>query len=93
MQPFTGHLVDLKQMIDEAATPEEKQAASDAVDTLRQAGYEEVPEHLNRAARRVLQGQPEAYVSLTSGGKLSKHAATRRKARRKMAKASRRKNR
>jgi hypothetical protein len=58
-----------------------------------QPGYEVLPDELQGAARRVLQGRDEAYVSLTSGGKLSRWAAQRRKARRQMAKNSRKKNR
>jgi hypothetical protein len=55
--------------------------------------YEILPEQLNRAARRKLAGKNEATVSLTSGGKLSKWAAEKRKSKRKMAKASRKRNR
>ena len=54
--------------------------------------YEPVPKELERAARQKLAGQDEAYVSLTSGGKLSKWAAKRRKVK-KMQKESRKKNR
>lgn len=56
-------------------------------------GYTEVPPHLNRAARRKLGKNREAMVSLTSGGALSRWAAQQRKTRRKIAKASRRRNR
>lgn len=56
-------------------------------------GYTLVPTELNRAARRKLAGKKEAQVSLTSGGRLSRWAARQRKARRKMAKESRRRNR
>ena len=58
---------------------------------------EPVPDELQAAAKRVLAGRPEAYVSKTSGGKLSRWASARRKERSrqraKMAKASRRRNR
>jgi len=37
-------------------------------------GYIEVPENLNRAARRVLGKNKSAFVSVTSGGKLSSWA-------------------
>jgi hypothetical protein len=57
------------------------------------AGYEVVPPELNVAAAMVLRGQAEAMVSKRSGGKLSKWVASRRKARRKMASESRRRNR
>ena len=57
-------------------------------------GYEVLPDDLQGAARRALGGRSEAYVSKTSGGRLSKWAAGRRKeARRKMSKESRRRNR
>jgi len=53
------------------------------------AGYEPVPAHLNRAARRALGKNDSVYISKTSGGKLSKHAASRRKAKRKAEKKAR----
>jgi hypothetical protein len=55
--------------------------------------YELLPADLNGAARRALKGRDEAHVSLTSGGRLSKWAAGRRKARARMAKSSRKRNR
>jgi len=39
------------------------------------AGYDLLPESLNRAAKRKLNGKDNAYVSKTSGGKLSRWAA------------------
>jgi hypothetical protein len=56
-------------------------------------GYEVLPDGLQGAARRHLNGRSEVYVSKTSGGKLSRWAAGRRKARRQAAKESRRRNR
>lgn len=64
-------------------------------------GAQMLPPEYHEAARRKLAGRREAYVSLTSGGKLSMWAAQQRKkkrenerkARRNMAKASRRRNR
>lgn len=56
-------------------------------------GYEPVPDNLLRAANKKLAGKNEAYVSLTSGGKLSRWAAKQRKAKRKVVRASRRRNR
>jgi hypothetical protein len=44
--------------------------------------YTLLPEYLNRAARRKLGKENSAYVSKTSGGKLSKWAAKMRKAKR-----------
>lgn len=77
MNPMTGHLVSDINTID---------------DRFR-ADYAPVPDSLNRAARRKLAGRPEARVSLTSGGKLSKHAAEQRRAKRKAEKAARARNR
>jgi hypothetical protein len=57
------------------------------------AGYEVLPDDLQGAARRKLAGRSEAHVSKNSGGKLSRWAAGRRKARRQTAKESRRRNR
>ena len=56
-------------------------------------GHEKLPSDLDRAARAVLKGRPEAYVSRTSGGKLSRYAAKQRKAKRKAARAARKRNR
>jgi hypothetical protein len=56
-------------------------------------GYEVLPDDLQAAAGRKLGGRSEAYVSKTSGGKLSRWAAGRRKARRRMAKEARKRNR
>ena len=56
-------------------------------------GFEPVPEGLNRAARRTLGHRDSVVVSRTSGGRLSRWAAQRRKAKRKMAAASRKRNR
>lgn len=73
MQPNTGHLVDTTE------------ADKKTLKKLQKAGYEEVPSELQEAARRKLAGKKEALVSLTSGGKLSRHAAQLRKKRRKLA--------
>lgn len=60
--------------------------------------YKQVPADLEHAARLKLNGQPEAHVSLTSGGKLSNWArkernAAKRKRKQELTKASRKKNR
>ena len=55
--------------------------------------YDILPVDLHRAAMAVLKGRKEGYVSLTSGGKLSRYAAQQRKKKRKTVKASRRRNR
>lgn len=56
-------------------------------------GFDVLPPKLTRAARRKLASRRSVTVSRTSGGKLSKWAAEKRKNRRAMAKASRRANR
>jgi hypothetical protein len=57
------------------------------------SGYEVLPDDLQGAGRRALGGRSETHVSKTSGGRLSKWAAGRRKARRQMRKSSRKRNR
>lgn len=83
MNPDNGHLVS---NLDEFTNDESH---------LLKEAYEPLPAHLHRAARKKLNGKKEAYVSLTSGGKLSQWAAGERKKKkkRKQAKLSRRKNR
>ena len=56
-------------------------------------GYEKLPSDLDRSARAMLRGRSDAYVSRTSGGKLSRYAAKQRKAKRKAAQAARKRNR
>ena len=77
MNPHTGHLVS-------DITTIEREFRTD---------YVPLPDQLNRAARRALRGREETHVSLTSGGMLSKFAAEQRRAKRKAAKASRKRNR
>lgn len=55
--------------------------------------FEVLPAALDMAAQAFLHGRPEATVSRTSGGKLSRWAAKRRKEKRKAAAAARRMNR
>lgn len=55
--------------------------------------YEPVPDELHLAAKKKLAGKDEAMVSLTSGGKLSKWAAKKRKEKRRMANQSKKANR
>lgn len=45
---------------------------------IARAGYVTVPLELEPAARKKLAGRDEAYISLTSGGKLSRFAAEAR---------------
>lgn len=85
MNPYTGHLV---------AIPAEKE--QEMLREMFGRGYEPVPKELERAAQKKLAGRDEATVSLTSGGKLSKWAAGKRnerKAKNRIAKESKRKNR
>ena len=75
MQPYTGKLRDI------ADGEEMLQAIAE--------NFEPLPEHLNRAARRKLNGKKTAMVSLTSGGELSKYAACLRKKKRQEARKAR----
>jgi len=75
MQPNTGHLVDINKL-SEGKTKEEIEKLQEE---LAKIGYEEVPESHVAAAKRKLAGKSEAHISLTSGGKLSKWAAQKRK--------------
>lgn len=86
----TGHLVDITGM------------SQDELLQLAGRGYTEVPPSLNRAARRALAGKKETSVNLDNDSRLARWAAIKRaerddkakqKARRKMAKQSRRRNR
>ncbi len=106
MQIETGHLVNLesedirKRFLEEKEIgdigkcfqKEKEMSFLSMEESLREQGYTPVPAELEKAAEKKLAGQDEAYVSLTSGGKLSKWAAKQRKAKRKKQKASRRKN-
>lgn len=113
MQPNTGHLVDLGQLKAKLTGDMEREGVHDLreranpikgeLGALEDAGYVEVPGHLEHAARRKLAGRPEIYVSLTSGGRLSRYAAQlraeasnrvrTRKAQNKAARQSRKRNR
>lgn len=79
MQPTTGDLMMVESMTDLLRAEKE--------------GYKLVPSYLERAARKKLAGKKTAKVRLTSGGKLSRWAAGKRKKRQQMAKVSRRANR
>jgi len=50
----------------------------DTTPTADRSNYQEIPAHLNRAARRKLAGRNEAKVALNSGGKLSRWARKQR---------------
>lgn len=85
MNVNTGHLInsEMFKTLQEAAQE----------GNINFADYTPVPEELELAAMKKLAGQQEAMVSLTSGGKLSNWARANRKARRKMARESRKRNR
>lgn len=61
----------------------------------KEAGFTPIPRRLRKAAEKKIKqaGNNKAFVSLTSGGELSKFAASERKKKRKAQKASRKKNR
>lgn len=77
MNSDTGHLVLTDRL------------EKDQLEKLRKAGYEPIPKDFSFAAQMKLKGKEEAFVSLTSGGKLSKLAAKRRKSKRRQQKKSR----
>ena len=79
MNTDKNHLMDTSELTE------------DKLKSLLDNGYEEIPKELSRAAKRKLNGKKEAYVSFTSGGKLSRFAARKRKAKRKLQKTSRKK--
>lgn len=68
-------------------------ALFDQLVNTKRSAYEPLPPSLHEAAARKLQGLEEAIVAKASGGKLSKYAAGRRKAKRREARDSRRQNR
>jgi len=81
MNPDTGHLINLS-----SATGRDQFKGFGAPEGIgelkalaRDAGYLPVPKKLQTAAEKKLAGKDEAHVSLTSGGKLSKWAAKKRK--------------
>lgn len=64
----------------------------DVISSDNSHAYIAVPANLQQAADKKLRGRAEATVSLSSGGKLSKWAASERKQRR-LAKQARKRNR
>jgi hypothetical protein len=77
MNVETGHLVRDRSLIADAFKDH----------------YDPVPRSLQQAAMQELRGRDEAKVDLQAPTPLAKFAAKRRKVRRKIAKASRRRNR
>lgn len=103
MNVDNGHLVELAKLFDASDTDNKNKAQVFEEDLkafimgkdtkVAELGYTKVPKELETAAKKKLAGKDEAFVSLTSGGKLSKWAAKQRKDKKKAAKLSRRKNR
>lgn len=85
MNPETGHLIDTSSS-DVLRMLQEQKA-------LRLEDYESVPPHLQAEARKRLAGKAETWVSKRGSSPLARHAAERRKARRKAARMARRRNR
>jgi len=79
-----NHLMDI-------SSPDFKEM-EEAIKAIK-AEYRTLPPSLQNAAKRKLKGRNSAYVSKTSGGKLSKWAAQERKKKRKLQKAAKKKNR
>jgi hypothetical protein len=77
MNSSTGHLV----------------ADIGSVESQLRNAYDPVPKSLQAAALQELKGREQAYVDLQAPTPLAKFAAKRRKVKRKIAKASRRRNR
>jgi hypothetical protein len=67
MNPNTNELIDMTNM-----SLDEKQL-------LIRSGFQKIPDELNRAARRKLNGKKSVQVSFKSGGKLSEWAKKVRK--------------
>lgn len=78
MNPYSGEVVALKDAFSKAPN-----------------GFHRLPKRLQPAAAKALGGEPRAVVSLTDGSALANWAAKKRKAksRKKMAKASKLRNR
>lgn len=93
MNPDTGHLVRMDSELAKELFGELKTIEKAMEERMHTLGYQPVPDELENAAKKKLAGKDEAYVSLTSGGKLSRWAAKKRKHKRKMARESRRRNR
>jgi len=94
MNPNTGHLVDFSafnDIFDQFSVKED--GMTEIYQTLKklETEYVALPDNLQHAAKVKLNGKKEAFVSLTSGGKLSNWAKEKRKE--KIATASRRRNR
>lgn len=74
MNPDTNHLVDLEKFEDFEQIEQEE-----LMKALQRHEYQMLADNLQHAAKTKLNGEREAHVSKTSGGKLSKWAANQRK--------------
>lgn len=81
MHPDTGHLINTSGLLDRQ------------LQELAERGYVPIPPELNREVRRALKGEKQTHVSVRNQTQLAKFATKKRKQRRKMAKASRQRNR
>ena len=90
-----GHLIDIAKYFNMPTEQNKEQDIEGELKAfdIKDLGYTEVPKELETTAKKKLAGKGEAFVSLNSGGKLSKWAAKQRKDKKKMAKQSRRENR
>jgi len=104
VNPDTGHLLKMDSELAKKLFGKPETTEKAMKKRMHALGYQPVPKELENAAEKKLAGKDEAYVSLTSGGKLSKWAARQRKLKRKanarkaknrakMAKQSRKRNR
>jgi len=87
MDVDTNHLVSAEKLeelkkdailSDEAMDKIEKEQAR-ILERIRQQSYTSVPEHLSHAAKIALRGKKEVTISRSSGGKLSRWAASKRR--------------
>ena len=79
MQVDTNELVDINKL-----AIENNLSYDDMRDKLANEGFEAVPDDLADASIKKLNGESKIMVSKTSGGKLSKWCASRRKEKRKI---------
>jgi hypothetical protein len=81
MQVEENHLVsaELFDKIKTCTDEEEKKLLALQNNLSELDSYEELPKDLTHAAKVALRGKDSVFVSKTSGGKLSKYAAKRRR--------------
>jgi len=81
MQVEENHLIsgDLLNKIAQCTDEEEKKLLKLQNNLFELEDYEQLPDNLNHAAKIALGNKSNVFISKTSGGKLSKHAAKRRR--------------